>query len=361
MKRIVTFLLIGWLGCAVMASAPAQPAVSPDGVVHCRSLEEVRKARESGALLFEFKGRYWVKVGTDYKGSFKDLQTAKKVLQQYGGNQLPAPGPVSPATPQVPAAPAGQSAGKVQGATALVYFYPELVLYPFIQLTPEGTQLLRIPGDELVDTAKVMIHPEPFVFSEISFGVIDPNLIGRMLQAEEPRLKELGIAPPAVNPQNVGSRYFAVTGTISPRENITVPAGALTYWVGAAVVGNDGSVLWQNYSPVDSENRFKCLEKLTPSTIPPQFLLLFTLAKGNLAENLRPMPDYPSLDASAYPYHVLASTTLQMDANWLPPMDEIMREEYMKLQDAVKRNSPLAPGARRPPQNPKAPKKVPKK
>ncbi|MFB3786435.1 MAG: hypothetical protein ACE15F_08700 [bacterium] len=358
MKRCAILLLVAAWGCAAVASALSQPAVSPDGVVHCRSLEDVKKARESGVQLFEFRGRYWVKVDAEYKGSFKDLETAKKVLQQYRGKQLPASGPVSPATQ--PAAAASQPAGKVQGATGLVYFYPELVLYPFVQLTSEGTQQLQVPGNERVDAAKVMIHPEPFVFSEISFGMIDPNLIGRLLHAEEQRLKELGIAPPTANPQNSENRYFAVTGTISPRESVTVPGGALTYWVGAAVVGNDGSVLWQNYGPVDNEGRFKCFEQLIPTAIPPQFLLLFTLAKGALATNLRPTPDYPSLDASAYPYHVLASTTLKLDANWLPPLDEVMREEYMKLQEAVRRGQPLTPGVRSP-GNPKTPKNIPPK
>ncbi|HOL95471.1 MAG TPA: hypothetical protein PLH79_14060 [bacterium] len=355
MKRIQRMIWLALTGGLVFVTMDLALAQSTENVVRCQSLEDVKKARESGALFFEFRGRYWVKVGADYKGSFKDLETARKVLRQYG-EQLPASELAPSATQAVPATPSASSPGQAPEASGLVYFYPELVLYPFVQLTPKGTQQLLIPGGEPVETTQVMIHPEPFQFSEISFGVIDPTLIGRLLLAEQKRLQELGIDPPPVTSQPGGNRYFAVTGSISPREAITVPSGSLTCWVGAAAVGNDGSVLWQAYGPVDAQNRFKCIEKLTPTTIPPQFLLIFTLGKGQLATNLRPKPDLPSLDATPYPYHVLASATLKMDANWLPPMEEMMREEYMKLQEAMKRGQPVTPGARSSSQNPKSPR-----
>lgn len=311
MKRLLKHGGLLWLSLAALLAMPAtilaQSQDEPD-VVHCETVDEITQARQNGAIYIETGGRYFVRIGNDYEGPFVRLATAVELRRRFEANR--------------------SSGAVIQQGTAAAansgIINPELMLFPFIEPSPEGVTLMRLPGDEVVPASKVMLHPQPYAFDSVSFGVIDLN--PQRLQA----LRQ-GTAPQR-NPAAAPSKpYFAISGLLAPDENIEPLPVEMPRWVGAAVVGNDGVVLWNQFGEVNENNRFRVIAPRPETRLLPQFLLIFALAEGELATNLRPDERFPQIDASGYTHHVLAASALEMGPNWFPPLEKTTREEYQKL------------------------------
>ena len=62
-----------------------KPAVKEqtDQIVHCKTVQEIEAAKKQGALVIEKSGSYFIRVGSEYKGAFQSLETAKSVRQKY--------------------------------------------------------------------------------------------------------------------------------------------------------------------------------------------------------------------------------------------------------------------------------------
>jgi len=296
--RWMLFLLL----CAGVLNAAAEQTsektkAKEEGVTMCRSLDELKQAKARGDLFInigsEFSSSYYVRIGSDYKGPFQSLATAKKVLEEY----------------RKKAKETGVNLDNYQGKD--VVYNPGLVIFPFVELAPEKKVLFTVPEGKTVDSSKVMIHPEPLVFNGIKFGRI-----------------VLGQQGP----------YFAVTGQASSRAIVSLPTDSLKFWVGAAVIGAKGSTLWKSYGSADSDLGFKCIDKIAPTTDKPEFLLVFMLAEGKLKEMIRPSKAIPEMNASPYDYHVLCSAALDVGPDWFPPIRNEVMDEYQnelkKYEDA---------------------------
>ena len=107
----------------------------------------------------------------------------------------------------------------------------------------------------------------------------------------------------------------------------------LQFFVGAAVIGKGGDVLWKTYGAVDNDLGFKCIAPIPPSTIPTENILLFSLAKGKIAKMQGGDPTAVAIDASGYEYHVLCSAIIEMGKDWFPPIDEAATAEYNKIME----------------------------
>jgi len=157
--RWMLFLLL----CAGVLNAAAEQTsektkAKEEGVTMCRSLDELKQAKARGDLFInigsEFSSSYYVRIGSDYKGPFQSLATAKKVLEEY----------------RKKAKETGVNLDNYQGKD--VVYNPGLVIFPFVELAPEKKVLFTVPEGKTVDSSKVMIHPEPLVFNGIKFGRI---------------------------------------------------------------------------------------------------------------------------------------------------------------------------------------------
>lgn len=309
---------------SIANAAQNQPA---EDVKSCSSLTEVNEAKEKGHTFIEFRGRYWVRVGDEYKGSFKDLETAKKILQRYEGTDL-----------------SGQL-GTGKEMQEGPFFHPQLVLFPFVDESTEHGKFLEMPDGEFLAASKVMIHPEPLMFDQVSFGPIDLNRAA--LTISRHKMKDATGPIPDVEPSGKLKTYFAVVGKIIARPNIVLATDSLEFWVGASVIGVDGSTLIKSYGIVEKDLGFKCLTEVPFSTIPPQNLLLFTLAKGKIDTMLCPIENIPPQDTSGYTNHVLCSMLLEMGEDWYPPFDKTTKEEMVKLVEILQ-------SRQRPPGSPSA-------
>ncbi|MBN2326090.1 MAG: hypothetical protein JXR73_02975 [Candidatus Omnitrophica bacterium] len=323
-KRVYIFLFI----IAVFGSISAAPfaqnetVLTPDDVVHCETLADVEKAKSDGVIFFEFRNTFWVLVGSNYKGPFRYLSSAQKIYNQYKLDAINKPAPKSPAAAKTP--PSNQKPTS--------FYNPELIVFPFIEYGPDNRIGFSVPNNLVVAASHVMIHPEPLEFDNISFGMIDLNLFAKKLFAS-PGMQ--ANSPP--DPKKLQDKYFTVTGSFTARENVIMPTAPLDYWVGAAVVGAEGSILWRNYGQVEKDQTFKCISLIPETNIQPEFLLLFILAKGKLDVNIRPKPEFPVMDASPYDYHILGSSNFEMGPNWLPPIQAAAKQEYQEMLNSMKR------------------------
>ncbi len=302
--------------------AQTQPKSDANKVTKCKTLEDVYKAKKADVVFFEFKERFFVKIGSEYKGPFRYLSSAKKLLNQQTIDAAKSQNAIQ----RNPAAPGKSSAS---GKDAVVY-NPQLILFPFIDYTADKKMLFSIPGGQTVAASHVMIHPEPLEFENVSYGVIDMALF----KQNAPNKLQQPVQP--VRPNTPQGKYFVVTGELKAREGVKMPTAALQYSIGAAVVGKDGVLLWRQYGSLEKDRTFKCVGRLPSSRIKPEFLLLFSLAKGKLEKNIRPMANFPELNAKPFDYHVLCSSTLQVGANWFPPLEAATKEEYQKMMKAMK-------------------------
>ena len=315
-----TLILIVFCLIAPYANAAQERQAATDEVVSCQTLEEVNKAKAADAVYIEFKGRYWIRVGESYKGSYKTLETAKRVKRRYEGK--------------------GTSS---KSAKDRPFYHPKLILFPFVDESSERGRFLTLPDGQKIASSKVMIHPEPLMFDEVSFGPIDLNRVAQTIAKK--RVKD-GTDPDVSLSGNLKT-YFAVTGKIVARTTIVLATDSLDYWVGAAVVGVDGTALVKTYGIVGKDLGFRCLVEIPFSTITPHSLLLFTLAKGQLDTMLCPLENVPPQDVSSYEYHVLSSMLLEIGPDWFPPLEKATKEEMLKILESMQgRRAP--PGAASP-------------
>ncbi len=307
---------------------PGEKEIIPGDVLHCETLEDINRAKENGVEFIEFRNSFWVKVGEDYKGPFRYLRSAQKILNQYKLEAMKKP-----------------ASAAVQGATGVrsdePFYNPQLILFPFVEYLPNRRVAFSIPGGQMVEASQVMIHPEPLEFDNIAFGMIDLAMFAKTPPvSSKDSTQAVPLAPQALPRTSLSpplEKYFAVTGNVSVRETVTMPTAPLVYWVGAAVVGKDGSVLWRQYGALEADRSFTCLGRMPETSIVPEYLLIFSLGKGKLEYNIRPFPQFPKLDALPYDYHIFCSSTLEMGPNWFPPLQAATKEEYDKLMEQIYR------------------------
>lgn len=282
-------------------------------IVHCQTVQEVTEARRNGAIFIETAGRYFVRIDGDYRGPFANFDTARTLREEYEEAVRQRGGIVE-------TGPTGSGE---------VVANPELMLFPFVELSAEKGVLFTLPSGEVAPASRVMIHPEPFSLEQVSFGRIhlDPRSIQRGQRSLWGSDAEIATIDADSEPRD----FFAVTGSVRPKNGIEFDLKEHNAWVGAAVVGQDGVVLWRNYGEVDERLTFSNMRPMQANRISPQFLLIFLISEGALDKNLRPNPNFPELDASPYDYHVLCSAALEVAPNWFPPVDEAIQAEYEKL------------------------------
>jgi len=279
-------------------------------VVHCEDIEDMKAAQRQGVIVFEYKGRYFVNTGQKYE-SVKDLETALRLRKQ---KDLPLP--------------SGKQTRADKQSGAGTSYNPQLMVFPFTSVNEDKQMMFELPEGESIPTAEVMIHPGPYVFESVSYAPID-------LYESIKNFAATG-APDAPSPESMPAelrniKHFAVTGEIAPQPNIENNAGALQYWVGAAVVNARGDVLWKHYGDVEANLGFKVVRTINNPKTMPAMLLMFTLAKGQLEEMLRPIAGIEPMDASGFQYHILGSVAIEVSDNWYPPMEEGTREEYERI------------------------------
>lgn len=307
-KLTKIFIICFILFSSCTAICQSQTAENEEGVTVCKTQEDIKKAKARGDLFLkigsEYSARYFVRVGMEYKGPFRSLKSAKKVLELY----------------QKEAKESGTNLDNYMGSD--VVHNPSLLVFPFVEVSPQKELLFSVPGGMVVNASKIMIHPEPFLFEEVNFGRI-----------------------------YLGKRgyFFAATGKMVSRAVVDPPTSALKLWIGAAVIGAEGKVLWRNYGEVSNDLSFKNIERLKTSNEKPEFVIVFMLAEGKMKEMLRPMASIPDMDASPYEYHILASAALEIGPNWFPPVEPTVQSEYQKalkdyekkhLEDRFKKKSP---------------------
>lgn len=294
----------------IAASALAQDAVeNPYPVTECKSVAEVQQARQRGAILIKTGERYFVRIGTEYKGPYASLETAVNERKAYeqkaqdAGIILPRP---------------SEDSGMGE-----VYHNPEAILFPFVDVDPQLGMTLALPDGSTARAVEVMIHPEPFLFDAISFGRI-------RLEPPRPPMAP-GVQRPTPAPAQQ-KNYFAVTGSLAAKPAIRQATQGLSFSVGAAVIAGDGEILWRQYGSTGDDLSFKIVAPIQPTRRVPVFLLVFSLAQGRINQTLRTSERYPVEDTSGYDYHVLCSAALEMGPNWFPPLDEAIREEFNALK-----------------------------
>jgi len=321
---IITAAFIFLLPINILAQTLSQAAAKE--VTKCRTIEDVYKAKKADVVFFEFKERFFVKIGSEYKGPFRYLVSAKKLLNQQTIDSAKKQNAIQKNTETSGKSNPSQSP---QGKDSAVY-NPQLILFPFVEYTADNKMLFSIPGGQTIAASHVMIHPEPLEFENVSYGVIDLELFTKNAP------KKLKQQAQPIRPGAPKGKYFVVTGQLTARPGVKMPTATLEYSVGAAVVGKNGALLWRQYGSVEKDRTFKCVGRLPSSRIKPEFLLLFSLAKGKLEKNIRPLAKFPELDAKPYDYHVLCSSNLEVGANWFPPLEAATKEEYQKLMKAMK-------------------------
>ncbi|RJP21084.1 MAG: hypothetical protein C4527_23955 [Candidatus Omnitrophota bacterium] len=263
---------------------------SEDEILQCRSEQEVKDAKASGVVYFKVGRYFYVRIGSEYKGPFRTFEQAKTLRNEF----------------ELKAKQAGIDLAVFQAETPGAIFNPRLITFPFVEFEA-GTKMRFIaPDGQIVDATRVMIHPEPLLFDDVSFGPI--------------ALKEKG-------------NYFALTGVVAARKNVRFATGDLSLWIGAAVISDNGGVLWRDYGEVDETMGFTCVEEIDPTPAIPHFLLFFTVAKGKIPSMLTTVKDADPIDTSSFDYHILCSALLETGPNWFPPMKEAFEEEYEKLVD----------------------------
>jgi len=278
--------LVACLSFFFLARAFAENKIETEDIAHCRTEAEVAQAKGRGAAYLEINGWYFARVGKEYKGPFRSLDQARAQRQK-----------------NIPGTPEGQvSSGKTEKDQ--VIYNPLLMMYPFVEVVPDKGVFFSIPSGITVAASQVMIHQEPLLFDEVSYGAID--------------LKEKG-------------RYFAITGKVAARPNVVLATPTLTFWIGASVLGQDGSLLWRHYGPFEKDMGFKCVYPIEKSPLTPKYLLLFTIAAGKIPRMLSAAKDAPVYDSSSYAYHILCSSTFDVSPNWYAPLDDTIKEEYEKM------------------------------
>ncbi len=315
------FVLIIVTACPLFAQEDVEDVdlkVIESYVVHCKDIAAMRQAQQQGVLIFEYKGRYFVNLGEKYEG-VNTLEKAVWLRQQKG---LPLPSEK-------------QTQAEMESTGA--FYNPQLMLFPFTDLSPQKEMLFTLPGSKQIPTSKIMIHPSPFVYNEVKFAPID---LSKSLQ----KLKAMGKNVP--NSQNLpddlqNQKQFAVTGKIAPQPSIQLDHNQLTYWVGASVIDGEGNTIWKSYGDVQADLGFKIIQLIPQTSQKPQFLLLFTLAKGTIQEMLRPKASLPEMDASGFEYHILNSIALEIGQDWFPPIDKATDEEYQKMMKEINKKPKL--------------------
>lgn len=286
MKSPVSIFFIAILFLSI-STAFAQDTPNPDDydIAHCKTLEDVKAAKEAGKEFIEIRGSYMAKIGDQkYTVLYPSLRRAIEERNKY-----------------VPSTSTDDETAVYTGKT---YFNPLSIIYPFTDLAEDKTMQLEIMDGVKIPATKVMLHAEPYSFDNITFGPLN--------------FKQRGV-------------YFAVAGHFFAESIIQEATGDLDYHVGASVVSKTGDVIWKQYGDTDQEQGFHCLATIEKPQIEPAFLLVFLLAKGKLNKQLSRIENMPEVDATPYDYHVLSSIALEVAPNWLPPLDEVMQEEYLKL------------------------------
>lgn len=253
-------------------------------ITKCQTLDEVNAAKAAEKELIEIRGSYMFKTRDGYSPLYPSLRRALEEREKLGiSSSKPADQP--------------QKAGNV-------VYNPLTIIYPFTGIAEDKLVKFEIEDGSKIESSKVMLHAEPYSFDEITFGPLN--------------FRQKGF-------------YFAVTGHFLAEETVKDATGQLEYHVGAAVVSKTGDVLWKQYGKVNHEQGFHALAAVENPAGEPQFLLVFLLAKGKLEKQLARVDPFPVFDAKPFDYHVLASIALDVAPNWFPPMDEIAKEEYLKL------------------------------
>ncbi len=284
MKRFL-FLSTLILTLFIPAFTQEDAAEEKAEITQCETLEEVKAAQNRGDRYIEFKNRYYVRVGLDYHGPYRSFKTAENLLKQY----------------EKKAEEEGISLDHYLGKDVLLN--PQLMIYPFMEVVDEETIRFEVPKGDKVNSTKVMLHPEPFLFENVKFGKI--------------RFPE--------------DEYFAVTGKIVSRSVVPLATDEVKLSVGAAVVNKEGDVLWKQYGDTNEASlEFKCIAPIENNNNPPELLLIFSIADGKIDKMLKPFDSIPDMDVDQYDYHVLNSAALEMANNWFPPLKEDLKAEYEK-------------------------------
>jgi hypothetical protein len=254
-------------------------------IAHCKSLEEITAAKEAGKDFIEIRGSYMAKIGDKkYTVLYPSLRRAIAERDKY-----------------VPTSKSNDESAIYTGKT---YYNPLSIIFPFTEIAEDQSVQFEIMDGIKIPSTKVMLHAEPFSFDQITFGPLN--------------FKQKGF-------------YFAIAGHFSQEETIKAATGELEYFVGASVVSKTGDVIWKQYGNTGKDQGFHCLAEVKNMSVEPEFLLIFLLAKGKLDKQLSRLPNFPDVDAKPYEYHVLSSIALEIAPNWLPPLDAIAQEEYLKL------------------------------
>lgn len=298
-QQTVCVAIIVLIALSHPVKAQDRPNPEDYDIATCKTLEDVNKAKAAGREFINLNGSYMFKYGDEYKGLYPSLRRAIDERTKLG---VPSSG--------------GEEERVYRGKT---YFNPLSIIYPFTVLGEDKKSMrFEVPDGEVVDSSKVMLHVEPYSFANISFGLVN--------------MRQHGF-------------HFAVTGEFHAEDVVKEATGHLEYSVGTAVVSKEGDVLWKQYGIVDQNQGFRSIKKVESPPSPPEYLLVFLLAKGKLNKQLSRFEDAPQLDAKPYVYHVLSSSALEIADNWYPPIDDITKEEYLKLykQEQQKRGSSLHP------------------
>ncbi len=288
MKKHFTFFVLFVFLFGLPFSSAEKEEQSED-IIKCRTEQEVKEAKAKGVTYLQVGRYFYVRIGSEYKGPFRRFETAKKLRTDF----------------EEKVRQAGIDLDVFQAETPGAIFNPRLITFPFVDLVKEKGVFFQAPEGLVVEATHVMIHPEPLYFEDMSFGPI--------------MLKK--------------NRYFAVTGSITARKTIDFATKSLSLWVGAAVINEDGEVLWRQYGQVDDDFEFKCLKELDLTPKIPRFLLFFTVAKGTIPTALMTVQAAEPVDTSSFDYHILCSAMLEMAENWFPPFKQAVEEEYNQLLD----------------------------
>lgn len=286
MKDKILILLLAMV--LVSPLAMAQKTQPPkENIIHCETLEDIENAKKQGADYIEKSGYYFYRTGSEYKGPFKEFETAKKLRQQVLDEE--------------------RKKGIITDSNYPGVFNPRLIIDPFVSIDKEKQLLFELPEAKTTKASTVMIHAEPYLFNAVSYGKIKVGKQGD---------------------------FFAITGQIAKKEKIKLDPSLFTYAIGAAVLGKDGNILWKTYGSVEDDLDFKCVAPLPHTTIQPEYLLLFTVAKGKLPLMLSTDETMTPVDATPYDYHIFCSAVMEVAANWFPPVEEEIKKEYQQMLEA---------------------------
>lgn len=283
---ISSLFLVLLIICSTSVYAQNKPNPADYDIAKCRTLEEVNAAKEAGKEFIEIRGSYMAKIGEKkYTVLYPSLRRALEEKNKY-----------------IPSTSSSDSDTAVY--TGNTYFNPLSIIYPFTEIQKDNTLQFEIMDEVKIPSSTVMLHAEPYSFDEITFGPLN--------------FKQKGF-------------YFAITGHFLAEATVKDSTEGLEYFVGASVVSKSGDVLWKHYGTTDSEQGFRCLASVKNTRAEPEFLLVFLLAKGKVEKQLSRFENFTGSDATPYEYHVLSSVALEIAPNWLPPLDKIAQEEYLKL------------------------------